>query len=306
MHWLSGTYRKIKTRRQGEAIIVLNAIVWGFFPVLILLTYQSVAPLDVLAWNSFFAMLFFAFLVTFKKQWHQVFDRRIWKDVLYVAFFLGILLYALYYSGLRYTSAGNASLIGQTEIFFSYLFFQVWKKDKLSMVHGIGAFLMVVGAIIVLLPNFTDLQMGDLLILAAMACAPFGNYFAQRARKKVSSETVLFVRSFISTPFLFILAALFGQAAFSSATIASLPLLALYGVAFFGVEKILWLEGIHRIPVTKANAITCITPLITLLTVWVLQGEIPTPFQVFSIIPLGLGLILLTMNGQREQSVQVA
>jgi len=306
MRWFAGTYRKLKTQRQGEAIIVLNAIVWGFFPVLILLIYQTVAPLVVLAWNSFFATLFFALLVTFKKQWQQVFDRRVWKDILYVAFFLGILLYALYYSGLLYTNAGNASLIGQTEIFFSYLFFQVWKKDKLSLVHGIGALMMVAGAVIVLFPSFTELRTGDLLILLAMACAPFGNYFAKRARTKVSSETVLFVRSFISTPFLFVLAIFFGQDAFTDATVSVLPLLAVYGVLFFAVEKILWLEGIHRIPVTKANAITCITPLVTLLTVWIFQGEIPTAFQVFSLIPLGLGLILLSMNGQRGQSVQDA
>lgn len=287
--------------RKGELIVFLNAIIWGFFPIFIIQAFQTVGPHVVLAWNSFFAMIFFAFLITFQKRWYQVFDRAVWKDMLYVALFLGILLYAFYYSGLQYTNAGNASLIAQTEIFFSYLFFHVWQKDTLSRLHALGAMLMVIGAAIVLLPNYQELRIGDFLILVAMACAPAGNYFSMHARKKVSSEAVLFVRLFVSTPFLFFLAFLFGQMTLSGTVMSSLPYLAILGILFFGIEKILWLEGIHRISVTKANAISCITPPITLFAVWVLHNQVPTTFQLTSIFPLAAGLILLSINGRQKR-----
>ena len=49
---------------------------------------------------------------------------------------------------------------------------------------------------------------------------------------------------------------------------SSLLFLVINGVLLLGVSKILWIEGIHRINVTKANALNSLGPLLTLLFAW--------------------------------------
>jgi len=201
---------------------------------------------------------------------------------------------------LRYTTAGNASLIAQTEIFFSFLFFNIWHKEYISFEHIMGAILMLIGAGIVLYPNVHNFQIGDLMILTASLIAPLGNFFQRRARKKVKSEAILFVRSLISTPVIFIVA-YFAKVNFASINFdKTLMLLIINGILLLGLSKLLWVEGIHRINVMKANALNSIAPLSTLLFAWMLIGDIPTKFQLLAFIPMFFGVILLSMNKKKN------
>ena len=70
---------------------------------------------------------------------------------------------------------------------------------------------MLLGALIVLLPNFYRFQWGDILILIAALIAPFGNFFQRRARRRVGSETIMFVRSGLTALVIFIVALLVGE-----------------------------------------------------------------------------------------------
>ncbi len=62
---------------------------------------------------------------------------------------------------------------------------------------------MVFGAVVVLIPNFSVLNAGDLFILLATIFVPIGNYLQQKATKISSTETILFLRSILAAPFLF-------------------------------------------------------------------------------------------------------
>ena len=282
--------------RQGELLILLGAIFWGLFPVITILSLNYLSPLASLAWSTLCSIPVFALILGFKKNWKEITDPSALRDILLMTFFTGILYYVLLFSGLRHTSAGNAGIIALTEVFFSFLLFHVWHKDYISKGHIIGSCLMLLGAIVVLYPNLTEFKIGDILILLAAFIAPFGNFFQQRARKKVSSETILFVRSLIATPFLFAIAYVFGQTSTLSGVRESVFLLLLNGLVLFGFTKILWVEGIHRISVTKANALSSINPLVTLLFAWLLLSNVPTVWQILSLAPMISGLILLGIN----------
>lgn len=282
--------------RKGELIILSQGFLWSLFPVVTILSLKTVAPLLSLAWSTFFAAVFFGIVLFFKNGWGELKDKSAIKDILLATLILGVIFYLLFFSGLRYTTAGNASLIGLTEIFFSFLFFNVWHKEYFSREHIVGAILMLAGAAIVLYPNVHSLQIGDLFILAAAFIAPLGNFFQKRARKKVKSETILFVRSTVSALVIFILA-YFSRVDFSTINPdKTLVFLIINGFFILGLSKLLWVEGIHRISVTKANAINSITPLLTLLFAWMLLGSVPTKFQLLAFIPMFFGIILLSMN----------
>lgn len=42
---------------------------------------------------------------------------------------IGIGFYSFYFLGLQYTTAGNASIIAQTEVLFSFIFFTYYEKN---------------------------------------------------------------------------------------------------------------------------------------------------------------------------------
>lgn len=282
--------------RKGEIFIILAVLAGALFPVITILSYNTLSPLVSFAGSTFFAAVFFAVVLTIRKKWHELKNKAALKDVLLTTLIIGIIYYLLFFFGLRHTSAGNASIIVLTEIFFSYFFFHVWRKDHLPSEHKIGIVLMATGALIVLYPTLEGFTGGEILILIASFIAPLGNFFQQRARRMVSSESIMFVRSLIGTLFIFSLILIFKQSiSYPDLKSSIIPLL-INGIFLFGLSKIFWIEGIHRINVTKANALGSISPLFTLVFAWILLKDIPTVWQLLSLAPMTLGVIFLGMN----------
>jgi drug/metabolite transporter (DMT)-like permease len=280
--------------RKGELFVFLQVVLWGVFPVVTTLTYADMAPLASLAWSLVFTALFFGAGIVVRKRLPELANVELWRYACFIALFLGIMYYGLFFIGLGMTSSGNAALIAQFEIFTAFLFFNVFRKERISREHIAGGFLMALGAVIVLAPNVSAPNAGDLLILGATFCAPFGNLFQQKARQIASSETVMFLRTILTVPVIFVLAYVVGPQASLMDVRHALPFLILNGVVLLGVSKIFWIEGIHRVSVMKANALSSFGPLITLLFAWVVLQQAPTVWQFASLVPLMAGAILLT------------
>lgn len=286
----------ITEERKGEIFIFVEGFFWAFFPVITILSYGKLPSLISLAYSTFFSSIFFGVIVLYKKKWRELLNPLVWKYVSIVVLFIGVLFYSFFYIGLTKTTAGNASIIALFEIFTSFLLFHVFKGDKISHEYKIGAFLMVLGAIIVLGRDFSSINIGDIFILAATFCAPFGNHFQQKARKITSSETIMFLRSFLSFPIIFLLAFLLNQHSSYIDIKSSLLFLLINGILLFGFSKLLWVEAIHRISVTKALALSSLTPFLTLLIAWIFLKQIPNIWQFLSLIPILIGVFLLTDN----------
>lgn len=290
----------LKKERQGEFYILLQGVLWSLWPVITVLSYSSLSPLFSLAWSTLFAVPFFAGILSIKKKWYETKNFQALKDILGATIFIGIGYYAFFFLGLKYTSPGNAMIIALIETLFSYLFFHTWRKEYIPSTHIIGAILMLCGAAIVFYPNTTSWNKGDFFILIASVLAPFGNYFQRRARMQVSSETIMFVRSAVSTPVIFILGLLFQGQSFSFDIRTPLLFLLINGFLFMGLSKIFWIEGIHRVSVTKANALSTIAPFLTLIFAWLFLNNLPTLWQISSLLPMTVGLVLLGINKQQK------
>src|SRR3989338_5770078 len=241
--------------RAGELFIFSEGATWGLFPVITVLSFKAVPSMISLALSTFFSSIFFLLIVLFRGKLHELKNILLWKYVLGIVLFIGVLFYAFYFWGLTKTTPGNAGLIGLFEIFTSYLLFNLIRKEHFSFESKIGATLMVLGAIIVLAPNFSSVNFGDLFILIATFCAPLGNLFQQKAKTIAYTEAILFLRSIIATPIIFLLAYAFEQHLVMSEVKESFLFLILNGLIILGLSKMFWLEGIARISVTKANAL---------------------------------------------------
>ena len=284
----------LSSARKGELFLFGEILLWSTFPIITLITFGNLQALSSLALSTFFASLFFGIILTKKGLWKEAFLPGVFKQLLYPAIFIGIIFYSLNYIGLKYTTAGNASLVGLMEVFFSYLLFNVWKKENLNKSHLAGIGLMVTGAALVLLPKNSGLALGDGVILLSTAFAPLGNYFQQKLRKKISAYSIMFWRSFLSFPVILTFAFFAGQDFSAQEFYGSLWLLLLTGILLMGLSKIFWIEAIHRISVVKANGLACIRPLFTLVLAFFLLHEIPTLWQILALVPLGGGVVLLT------------
>jgi len=290
--------------RQGEFFVLSSAFLWGLFPVITVLSLNHVLPLSSLAWSTLFSTIFFAIILTVRKKWKEPISTSALRDILWVTFIYSILYYVLFFVGLEYTSAGNASIIDLTAVFFSFLLFQAWRKEYISREHIMGAVLVLIAAVIVLYPNLTEFKIGDIMILAANSVVPLGDFFQQRARRELSGEAIMFARDLISLPFLFFIAYMWSQSGITFGVKDSIIFLMINGFILLGCSKMLWIESIHRISITKVHALTSVSPIITLLFAWLLLRDLPTIWQLLSVIPMIAGVILLgiTLNYKTPQS----
>jgi len=280
-------------KQRGEAIISLEILLWSLFPVLTVLTYAHVPSLIALAWCSLFAGLFFGVIVVARRRWADFYNPIFWKYISGVIAATGVLYYALYFIGLEHTSPGNAAIIALSEVLAAYLLFNVYRGEEFSREHVIGSLLMVLGAIIVVGQGWQGVNLGDVLILSASFIAPIGNLFQRELRKIASSESILFVRSIAASVVIFLLAALLGKEASSDQVMRALPFLLVNGIVLLGLSKFLWVEAIHRLPVTKCNALNSAAPFLTLLFAWLLLGQAPDAWQLGALVPLFIGVLLL-------------
>lgn len=291
----------LSRQRQGELFILGESLLWSLFPIITFLSFTNLSPLVSLVLSSFFSFFFFFALIVKKNLWHEIGNKKAFLDIFIMTLILGVGYYLLVFIGLQYTSPGNASIIALTQIFFSFLFFHVFRREHIPTPHIIGGFLMVCGALIVLASSFKAFHIGDLLILLANAMAPFGNFFSQRARKQVTSETIMFVRTTVSTLILFLIALAMQTPISLPAISNALPLLLINGIFLLGLSKILWIEGIHRISVTKALSQASIEPLLTLIFAFLILQQLPTIWQLTAVVPIIIGVLLLGKQTTKSQ-----
>lgn len=284
-------------------VILSASALWGLFPIITVLSYHALSPLMSLSVSTAFAALFFGVVISFRKKWNEVFKKESFKYILATTFITGIIYYTLIFFALNYTSTGNVGIISLVEVFFSYVFFHVFKKDFIPKEHVLGAILMIFGASIVLYPNLHEFKVGDILVLVASMIAPFGNFFVRRARKIVGPEAIMFVRSFICSIAFYILAVIFKSTATMGDIKSSFLFIFVNGIFLLGISKIMWIEGIHRISVTKANALSSLSPLLTLFFAWGILKTSPTNWQLISFIPMFFGILLLGKDLSKHKAI---
>ena len=281
-------------KRKGELFIFVEAILWALFPIITVLSLKSVSSITALLWSSFFAALFFGIMVVWRKTWNEFKNPEVWKNIFWVVISISVIYYGLYFFGLTKTTPGNAGIIALFEVCTTFFLFHVVRKEHVPLRHFIGAFFMTAGAVMILWEGYRGFHIGDLLIFVATFSPPIGNYFQQKMRKFASAETILFLQTVLSLPFIYGLLLFVGAQNTMKDVYVVLPFLAVNGIFILGASKIFWIEGIHRISVPKALGLASFAPLVTLLAAFFVLQQTPTAIQFASLVPFIVGILLLT------------
>lgn len=279
--------------REGEFLMLGLALIESWFPILSIVSMSYIGALHTYTYSLVIALFFFIILMAKRDRFKELKNKEAYKDLLLTSFWI-TLLFTLVFIGMQYTTAGNMAVIIFLQLLFSYLYFNVLGKEKMDKLHLIGAAIMGFGALIILIPDDLTFNKGDLLILIAAAIAPVANLYQKRARNYCSSETILGFRTVVGLPFIALLAYYFEPATTYDNFISALPSLLVIGILVYVVSKIMWIEALYRISITKVSAMMGLVPMMTLFFAYLYLNEIPELRQILGIIPVIIGGYLLT------------
>jgi len=286
--------------REGELLMLGLSVIESWFPILSIMSMAYIGALHTYTYSLIIALFFFLILMFKHKRFGELKNRAAYKDLLLTSFFITI-LFTLVFIGLRYTSAGNMAVIVFLQLLFAFFYFNILGKEKMDRLHLLGSIVMGVGAIVVLIPEELTLNKGDLFILAGAAIAPFANLYQKRARQFCSSETILTFRTVVGLPFIATLAYFLEPAVSYPAFKEALPYLLIIGIAVYVVSKIMWIEALHRVSITKVSAMMGLVPVMTIVFAFLFLDESPSIRQALGLIPILIGGYILTRPIKKEE-----
>jgi len=279
--------------REAELLMVGLAVLESWFPILSIVLMSYIGPLHTYTYSLVIALFFFIIIMAKRKRFVELKNPEAYKDLLLTSFWITA-LFTLVFIGMQYTTAGNMAVIIFLQLLFSFLYFNVFGKEKMDALHVWGALVMGVGALIILIPDELAFNKGDWLILLAAAIAPIANLYQKRAREFCSSETILGFRTVVGLPVVALMAWYFEPATSYEAFKSALPYILLIGIVIYVVSKIMWIEALHRTSITKLSAMMGLVPMMTLFFAYLYLGEVPEFRQVLGIVPVLIGGYLLT------------
>ena len=287
--------------REGELLVFGFSLMESWFPILSIVAMSYIGALHAYTYSLVIALFFFVIIMLKRDRFKELRNKDAYKDLLLTSFWI-TLLFLLVFTGMQYTTAGNMAVIIFLQLLFSYLYFNIIGDEKMDRLHLIGATVMGIGALIILVPDTLIFNKGDLLILIAAAIAPFANYYQKRARTYCSAETILGFRTVVGLPFIALLAFIFEPATSYENFISALPSLLIIGILIYVVSKIMWIEALHRISITKVSAMMGLVPMLTLFFAYLYLDEVPQPRQILGIIPVLVGGYMLTRPLAEDQT----
>lgn len=279
--------------REGELFMVGLSLLESWFPILSIVSMSYIGALYTYTYSLIIALVFFLIIMYKRDKFKELKNKKAYKDLLLTSFWITT-LFLLVFIGMQYTTAGNMAVIIFLQLLFSFLYFNVLGKEEMDKVHIIGASLMGIGALIILIPDNISFNKGDLLIFLAAAIAPLANLYQKRARVYCSSETILGFRTVVGLPFVAVMAWYFEPATTFEGFKQALPSLLFIGILIYVVSKIMWIEALHRISITKVSAMMGLVPMMTLFFAYLYLNEVPELRQIVGIIPVLVGGYLIT------------
>lgn len=266
-------------------------IVWGVNFLFVKLCLHEISPLLLCALRFFFASI------------PAIFFIKPPEAPLKIVALYGLVMFALQF-GLVFTgmqvgmTPGMASLIMQTQVFFSIFFAYLFLGERPNMGQIFGALVAFTGMGLVTLHfDATVTLLGFILLLGAAISWGLGNLIV----KKINTNNFISVvvwGSFIAFPFMLLASLLFeGPTQISTAYqqiswvgIGSLSYI-VYASTLIGYGLWNWLLGIY--PVSTITPFTLLIPVVGILSSVIFLGE---PFQLWKLVTCLLVVSGLCIN----------
>lgn len=283
------SFSRYPERSVGSLLILAQGVVWGLFPVMPVLLGRTLGPGATLTFSAAFAAAFLLPLAFLRGRLRGLWSWPVQRSIFIGSLLIGGIYYGLTLYGLQYTMPGNAALILLTEIVFNTIFARWHHGERIGTFKAAGIILILCGAVIVLSRGVGAWNPGDWILVLACLFPPYGNWCMQQACKRADSAAVLGIRSAWTILFGLVLAFPLGESISWNPVRASLGFLAINGIVVLAMSKLLWLEGIKRLFVTDALALSKTSVFWVMIFAWILLGQKPATYQLLAAIPMLIG-----------------
>lgn len=286
------TMPRKKKSHYIEYFILTQAILHGFFPILMNYSVQKMPPIFFIGITTLLSSLGFILILAVQKKLRELFNKKAFPLIMRVTLFNVILSNVFIFLGTHETSGINTALLLQAEIPLSFLVLGLVYKEKIPRSRIMAGSLVFLGTLLVLYDGQLSINRGDVFIVLGTLFYPFGNHYAKQALKFVSPSTILFMRSLFGGIVLLSLSMHFEQKlALSFPSFKNELGLILIQIFFYLIlAKIIWYEGFKRMDITKAISIAMTYPAFSLVFAMIFLKEVPNVYQM-----AGMALILLSI-----------
>ncbi len=278
--------------REGLGFAALCALSAAFVAPVARLTTGSGDPLFVAAVTTLFAGVTAAIVSLARGQLRALVTGRDALPLVLLGALGTMIPNLLFFLGTARTSALDAVLCLQTEPAFSLLLAWLVLGHRLTLRRVLSAVVLLAGIVYAVSGDSVRDPVGVAMLLAAPLAWQLSHLLVLRRLEHAKAELLTAARYLWGSLWLGSAAVLFCYATdrpMLPATLedAQLPMLALQGIVLSYGGTMLWYQAILRLDLARATAIVVPSiPLLSLGTVFMIVGEVPSPRQL-----LGLGLV---------------
>ncbi|MCD4760878.1 DMT family transporter [bacterium] len=274
----------------GTLFILIHAVMWGIFPVLVNHGVKNIPPLTYAALTILLATIGAFFYALIQGKLSDLKNKNSYKSLLMITLCIVIIPYSLFFWGASLTSGVNTSVLLLSEIIFT-LIFTHFIGEKTTGYKLMGAGGVFFGALFILYNGTLNFNIGDLIIIISTITYPIGNLYAKRVLNLVSPSIILFTRFLLGGLFILGLALLIEPQANIGQIINNHWLLIVFnGLVLLGIGKVIWYEGLKRIDISKAISLSSTFPLFSLIILLTIFKESISLYQGIGIIIMMLGV----------------
>ncbi len=285
-----------------DILLITVALVWGLNAALVKASLAELAPLPYNALRFILAASLAYLLLRILEP-----GSRLQRRDIPIFIGLGLLSHTLYQfffiQGISLTSAGNASLLMATSPMWVSLLSALVGSDHLRPRNWLGLLLSFFGILLVTVGSGKEIgfaantSRGDLLIVAGTLVWAVYTIMSKPVLKRYSPLQLLAYTIVPGTLGLFILAfPALRQQDLSSVSLQAWGRLVYSGILAIVVGYVIWNTGVQKLGAAKTALYNNLSPLMAMLSGWLLLDEQITPPQLG-----GAGLIIFGLYIARKK-----
>lgn len=276
----------------------------GISPVAGKYAVGVISPALLVFLGTLIGVLYFTPWITKNKKWGELLAPETRWKFLFIGTFGTALPFTISLIALHYTTAGNAAILQQSELFYSLLFSAVFLREFPSKAQLAGSALIVAGVLIILVKEqYTPRWTGDLLIVGSTWMLQAGSTVAKKLPKNLDHRVISMARNLFALPALVLILGVMWLLKENFTLIPNAQMfsvLAYTGIFKYGLAMVVWYKAIRALDLSKVTAIYLSYPILSLLISAVLGLETPTVYQLIGLAVTFAGAYWVSVTVKKE------
>lgn len=276
----------------------------GISPVAGKYAVGVISPALLVFLGTLIGVLYFTPWITKNKKWGELLVPETRWKFLFIGTFGTALPFTISLIALHYTTAGNAAILQQSELFYSLLFSAVFLREFPSKAQLAGSALIVAGVLIILVKEqYTPRWTGDLLIVGSTWMLQAGSTVAKKLPKNLDHRVISMARNLFALPALVLILGVMWLLKENFTLIPNAQMfsvLAYTGIFKYGLAMVVWYKAIRALDLSKVTAIYLSYPILSLLISAVLGLETPTVYQLIGLAVTFAGAYWVSATVKKE------